>query len=152
MTGLFQLFRAEVAEDGNTLPNGRIEEASPDSWQSLLDLIQEKGWALELRSGSQTVEQPRRAVELFGDELRTLAVWPGAQVQLNFFPLTKSCIDFDFSARDLETREAFAAFCDAMRAIAVELSSRVLLSHEGADDLVFMEITSTGEMVWQGRS
>lgn len=117
-----------------SLPDVRVPDCSVADWQTLLDLVEAKGWTRRYSEGETVLPVPRaesvlsRAVDAECPELR---VWPTADVLAIFRFYHDEVIDFDVDLRELQGQERLDVFCGFLREIGRLLGKPVLMDPEG---------------------
>lgn len=129
-------------DDGGYLPNGRVEGATDADWLALLHSLRTARWPVEsgVRGDRPT---PKRIKDLLADaeeEAVALRIEPGSGVQVNIFPdWGLDTIWFDFDVRQMTTDVEIEGLRAFLRLLGRCVHKPVVLSHEGADDLVFAQ-------------
>ncbi|MFC8709700.1 hypothetical protein ACFUCQ_07110 [Streptomyces sp. NPDC057197] len=119
-----------------SLPDVRVPDASVEDWQTVLDLVAEKGWKCQYSEGETVFPVPRAKAVLSrpGDAERPdLRVWPTADVLAIFRFHAADEVDFDVDLRELQGQERLDVFCDFLREIGRRLGKPVLMDPEGDD-------------------
>ncbi|MDA2809780.1 hypothetical protein O4J56_03935 [Nocardiopsis sp. RSe5-2] len=117
-----------------SLPDLRVPNTTVNDWQSLLDLIVERGWEHRHSEGDAVVPLPRaqtvlsRAADAECPELR---VWPSDGVLAIFRFYAVDEIDFDVDLRELQGQERLDTLCGFLAAIGRCLGRPVLMDPEG---------------------
>ncbi|MEU5138151.1 hypothetical protein [Streptomyces californicus] len=118
------------------LPDVRVPGASVENWQTVLDLVAEKGWKCQYSEGERVLPVPRAEAVLSRPadaECPDLRVWPTADVLAIFRFHAADEVDFDIDLRELQGQERLDVFCDFLREIGRRLSKPVLMDPEGDD-------------------
>jgi hypothetical protein len=116
------------------LPDLWVPDASVEDWQAVFDLVRSNGWAWEYEE-SGTVRPLPAAAEVLprpaDAESVLLRVRPVPGVQVNFWPMSATEVDFDVDLRELQGQSGVDALCDFMCAIGRRLGKPVFMSAEG---------------------
>jgi hypothetical protein len=116
------------------LPDVVVPGASVHDWQSLLDLVTERGWAHQYSEGARVRPVPR-AETIFAlpldAECAELKVWPSAEVLAIFRFHSPEAIEFDVDLRELQGQQRLDLFCAFLTAIGRRLGKPVLMDAEG---------------------
>ncbi|MFF3606739.1 hypothetical protein [Streptomyces sp. NPDC002463] len=118
-----------------SLPDVRVPDVSVEGWQTVLDLVVEKGWKHEYAEGETVLPLPRAEVVLsrpVDAECPNLRVWPSADVLAIFRFLDDEVVDFDVELRELQGQERLDVLCGFLRGIGRRLGKPVLMDGEGA--------------------
>jgi hypothetical protein len=120
-----------------TLPDVFVHDTSVADWQSLFDLIRERGWGCECREGENVVDLPSAASlssRPAGEELMMVKVWPIPEVLAIFrlYTLDGSGIEFDVDLRELQGQDRLDLLCDFLAALGRKLGKAVLMHPEAA--------------------
>ncbi|MGW8570608.1 hypothetical protein [Streptomyces niveus] len=116
-----------------SLPDVRVPGASVEDWQSVLDLVVERGWKCQYSEGEAVLPMPRAEVVLARPadaECPNLRVWPVAGVLAIFRFYADDEIDFDVNLRELQGQERLDVFCGFLREIGRHLGKPVLTDPE----------------------
>ncbi|MFE4256499.1 hypothetical protein ACFRU3_45215 [Streptomyces sp. NPDC056910] len=116
-------------------PDVRVPGASVDDWQSVLDLVVERGWKCQYSEGETELPVPRAEAVLARPadaECPGLRVWPVAGVLSIFRFHADDEIDFDVNLRELQGQERLDVFGGFFREIGRRLGKPVLMDPEGA--------------------
>ncbi|WMX47906.1 hypothetical protein [Streptomyces roseicoloratus] len=119
------------------LPDVRVPDASVEDWQSVLDLIAEKGWPCQYSEGDMALPVPRAEEVLYRPadaECPELRVRPSAEVLAIFRFHADVEVDFDVDLRELQGQDRLDVFCGFLREIGRRLGKPVLMDPEGDDD------------------
>jgi hypothetical protein len=118
------------------LPDVAVPGASVDDWQSVLELVAERGWAHQFTEGARVLPVPR-AETIFAlpleSECPELKVWPTAEVLAIFRFHSPETIDFDVDLRELQGQQCLDLFCAFLTAIGRRLRKPVVMDAEGGD-------------------
>lgn len=117
-----------------SLPDVRVPDASVEDWQTVLDLVEARGWKCRYSEGGTVLPVPRARAVLSrprGAECPNLRVWPAAGVLAIFRFRDGDEIDFDVDLRELQGQERLDAFCGFLREIGRSLGKSVLMDPEG---------------------
>ncbi|WP_190094404.1 hypothetical protein [Streptomyces melanogenes] len=117
-----------------SLPDVRVPDASVEDWQSVLDLVVERGWECRYSEGATVLPVPRAEVVLARSadaECADLRVWPTADVLAIFRFHADDEIDFDVNLRELQGQERLDVFCGFLGEIGRRLGKPVLMDPEG---------------------
>jgi len=120
-----------------TLPDVVVPGTSVDDWQSLLDLVAERGWAHQYSEGSRVLPVPRAETILalpLDAECAELRVWPVAGLLVIFRFHSPEAIDFDVDLRELQGQQRLDQFCSFLTTIGRRLRKPVLMDAEGGDN------------------
>ncbi|MGW6604852.1 hypothetical protein [Streptomyces sp. NPDC055036] len=101
-----------------SLPDVRVPDASVEDWQTVLDLVAEKGWKCQYSEGETVLPVPRAGAVLSRPadaECPDLRVWPAADVLAIFRFHAADEVDFDVDLRELQGQERLDVFCDFLR-------------------------------------
>ncbi|GAA2156706.1 hypothetical protein GCM10010403_11770 [Glycomyces rutgersensis] len=118
------------------LPDLLVPATSVDDWQSVLDLIAERGWTHQYSEGARVLPVPRAETILalpLNEECAQLKVWPAAEVLVIFRFHSPEAIDFDVDLRELQGQQRLDLFCAFLTEIGRRLGKRVLMDAEGGD-------------------
>jgi hypothetical protein len=139
--------RQRVTVDDGYLPNGRAEDVDASGWATFLAELRRSGWPLEV-GGDPLGDWPGTAAA--AENASTLRVQPSHDVQINIFPSWGTdSIWFDFSLRDMQRQEDADALMAFLRLLGRAVQRDVLLSHEGADEMVFAHyVQAQDAVVW----
>ncbi|MFE0703986.1 hypothetical protein [Streptomyces sp. NPDC058872] len=116
------------------LPDVRVPDASVEDWQTVLDLVAEKGWKWQYSEGETVLPVPRAEVVLSRPadaECPALRVWPTADVLLIFRFHAADEVDFDVDLRELQGQQRWEVFCVFLREIGRRLGKPVRMDPEG---------------------
>ncbi len=128
--------RQRVTDDDGYLPNGRAEDVDAAAWASFLGELQRSGWPVT-RGDNPSQDWPLTAAAAGQDGL-TLHVQPSDGVRVNVFPSWGiDSIWFDFSLREMQRQEDADALMAFLRLLGRATQRDVLLSYEGADEMMF---------------
>lgn len=119
-----------------TLPDVRVPNSSETDWQSVLDLVEERGWAFRYCEGSAVLPLPPAGVVLSrpaGAELPLLEVRPVPDMLAIFRFQAAQEIDFDLDLREIQGQERLDVLCRFLAAIDRRLGKPVLMDSEGAE-------------------
>ncbi|MER6916059.1 hypothetical protein ABT354_30685 [Streptomyces sp. NPDC000594] len=119
-----------------SLPDVRVPDVSVEGWQTVLDLVAEKGWKCRYSEGATVLPVPRAEVVLsrpVDAECPNLRVWPAADVLVIFRFLDDEVVDFDVDLRELQGQERLDVLCGFLREIGRRLNRPVLMEAEGTD-------------------
>lgn len=119
-----------------SLPDVYVLGASPEDWQSVLDLVVARRWTFQYCEGAAVLPLPTAAAVLSRPadaECPELRVWPSADVQAIFRFYAANEIDFDVDLRELQGQERLNVFCGFLTAIGRCLGKAVLMDSEGGD-------------------
>ncbi|MFF9020271.1 hypothetical protein [Streptomyces eurythermus] len=119
-----------------SLPDVRVPDASVEGWQSVLDLIAEKGWKCQYSEGDMALPVPRAEAVLSRPadaECPELRVWPTADVLAIFRFYADDEVDFDVDSRELQGQDRLDVFCGFLREVGRRLGKPVLMDPEGDD-------------------
>jgi hypothetical protein len=117
-----------------SLPDVRVPNTSVEDWQSVLDLVAEKGWKHHYSEGETVLPVPRAEDVLSRPaeaECPDLRVWPTADVLAIFRFHAEDEVDFDVDLRELQGQERLDVFCGFLREIGRRLGKPVLMDPEG---------------------
>lgn len=117
-----------------SLPDVRVPDCSAKDWQTVLDLIEERGWKCQYSEGETVLPVPRAGTVLSRPadaECPQLRVWPTADVLAIFRFLDDEVIDFDVDLRELQGQERLDVFCGFLWEIGQRLGKPVLMDPEG---------------------
>ncbi|MFB7776311.1 hypothetical protein [Streptomyces bauhiniae] len=117
-----------------SLPDVRVPDTSVEDWQTVLDLVAEKGWEYQYSEGETVLPVPRAGAVLSRPadaECPDLRVWPTADVLAIFRFQAADEVDFDVDLRELQGQERLDVFCDFLREIGRRLGKPVLMAPEG---------------------
>ncbi|WP_149828709.1 hypothetical protein [Streptomyces tailanensis] len=118
-----------------SLPDVRVPDTSVEDWQSVLDLVAERGWRHEYLQGTTVLAVPSAADVLARPaeaECPQLRVWPTADVLAIFRFYADEEVDFDVDLRELQGQDRLDMFCGFLRSIGRRLGQPVLMDPEGA--------------------
>ncbi|MFE5812877.1 hypothetical protein ACFQ6S_05545 [Streptomyces sp. NPDC056479] len=116
------------------LPDVRVPDASVEDWQTVLDLVVEKGWKCRYCEGGTVLPMPRAEPVLARPadaEFPDLRVWPTADVLAIFRFHAADEVDFDVDLRELQGQERIDVFCGFLREIGRRLGKPVLMDPQG---------------------
>ncbi|MFD4323395.1 hypothetical protein ACFWQC_02090 [Nocardioides sp. NPDC058538] len=118
------------------LPDLFAPETTVDDWRAVLDLVAMSDWAWRYEEDDAELPLPDAATALArSDETSVvLKVWPTESVQVNFWFLDPSQIDFDVDLRELQGQHGADILCAFLRTMGRELRKPVLMTNEGGDD------------------
>ncbi|MGY0021282.1 hypothetical protein ACVHNB_20220 [Streptomyces sp. YJ-C3] len=119
-----------------SLPDVRVPDASVEDWQTVLDLVAEKGWKCQYSEGETVLPVPRAGAVLSRPAdaaCPDLRVWPAVDVLAIFHFHAADEVDFDVDLRELQGQERLDVFCDFLREIGRRLGKPVLMDPEGDD-------------------
>jgi hypothetical protein len=119
-----------------TLPEVVVPGTSVDDWQSLLNLVVERGWEHLYSEGSKVLPVPRAETILarpLDAECAELRVWPTADLLAIFRFHSPEVIDFDVDLRELQGQQRLDLFCGFLTTIGRRLGKPVLMDAEGGD-------------------
>ncbi|MBB4987545.1 hypothetical protein [Streptomyces nymphaeiformis] len=117
-----------------SLPDVRVPDVSVEDWQTVLDLVVEKGWKCQYSEGERVLPAPRAEAVLSRPadaECPDLRVWPAADVLAIFRFHANDEVDFDVDLRELQGQERLDVFCGFLREIGRRLGKPVLMDPEG---------------------
>ncbi|MFD7206480.1 hypothetical protein [Streptomyces sp. NPDC059893] len=117
-----------------SLPDVRVPDASVEDWQTVLDLVAEKGWKCQYSEGETVLPVPRAKTVLARPadaECPDLRVWPAADVLAIFRFHAADEVDFDVNLRELQGPERLDVFFGFLREIGRRLGKPVLMDPEG---------------------
>lgn len=115
------------------LPDVRVPNASMEDWQTVLDLVAEKGWKCQYSEGETVLPVPRAETVLSHPadaECPELRVWPTADVLAIFRFHADDEVDFDVDLRELQGQDRLDVLCDFLREIGRRLGKPVLMDPE----------------------
>ncbi|AZP23358.1 hypothetical protein EJC51_21195 [Streptomyces aquilus] len=118
-----------------SLPDLRVPGTSAGDWQSLLDLVVERGWSHEYVEGDTPLPPPRAAAVLARPadaECPQLRVWPADGILAIFRFLGDEEIDFDVDLRELQGQGRLDLFCGFLRTLGRRLGKPVFMDPEGS--------------------
>lgn len=119
-----------------SLPDVRVPNSSEADWQSVLDLVEERGWAFRYCEGSAVLPLPPAGVVLARPadaELPLLEVRPVPDMLAIFRFYAAEEIDFDLDLREIQGQERLDVLCGFLAAIGRRLGKPVLMDSEGGD-------------------
>lgn len=122
-------------EEMGSLPDLRVPGTSAGDWQSLLDLVVERGWSHEYVEGDTELPLPRAAAVLARPadaECPQLRVWPADGILAIFRFLGDEEIDFDVDLRELQGQGRLDLFCGFLRTLGRRLGKPVFMDPEGS--------------------
>lgn len=129
--------RQRVTDDDGYLPNGRAEDVDAGVWATFLGALQGSGWLL-IRDDDPSQDWPLTAEAAGSVDGLTLHVQLSDSVRVNVYPSWGlDSIWFDFSVRELQQQEDADALMAFIRLLGQAAQRDVLLSYEGADEMVF---------------
>ncbi|MGY1433067.1 hypothetical protein [Streptomyces sp. SudanB135_2055] len=117
-----------------SLPDVRVPNASVEDWQSVLDLVAEKGWECQYSEGKSVLPVPRAEAVLSrpaNAQCPELRVWPTADVLAIFRFDADDEVDFDVDLRELQGQARLDVLCGFLREIGRRLGKPVLMDPEG---------------------
>ncbi|MEV7603042.1 hypothetical protein AB0O91_37310 [Kitasatospora sp. NPDC089797] len=120
--------------ESGCLPDGYVPDTTVADWQALLDLVVERGWAVEYAEGAAVLPLPRAEAVLSRTadaECPTLQVRPAPEVCAIFRFLGEQEIDFDLDLRELQGQERLDVLCGFLAAIGRRLGKPVPLYFQG---------------------
>ncbi|MFF2084694.1 hypothetical protein ACFVVM_13010 [Nocardia sp. NPDC058176] len=116
------------------LPDLWVPDATVEDWQAVFDLVRSDGWVWEYAEGGTARRLPPAAEVLprpADAEYLTLRVRPVPGVQVIFWPMSATEIDFDVNLRELQGQAGVDILCGFMRTVGRRLGKPVLMSAEG---------------------
>ncbi|MEU8949366.1 hypothetical protein [Streptomyces sp. NPDC048489] len=116
------------------LPDVSVAGTSVDDWQAVFDLAGSGGWRWEYSEGCVRRPLPSAQEVLsrpVDADAALLKVWPVADVQVNFWPMSPGEIDFDVDLRELQGQEGVDVLCGLLGTIGRRLGRAVLMTGEG---------------------
>ncbi|GHG74537.1 hypothetical protein [Streptomyces griseocarneus] len=116
------------------LPDVSVADTSVDDWQAVFDLVRSSGWTWEYEQGCIRMPLPSAQEVLSRPtdaDTALLKVWPVADVQVNFWPMSAGEIDFDVDLRELQGQEGVDVLCGLLGTIGRRLGRPVLMTGEG---------------------
>jgi len=119
-----------------SLPDVRVPNSSEADWQSVLDLVEERGWPFRYCEGSAVLPLPPAGVVLARPadaELPLLEVRPVPDMLAIFRFYAAEEIDFDLDLREIQGQERLDVLCGFLAAIGRRLGKPVLMDSEGGD-------------------
>jgi hypothetical protein len=117
-----------------SLPDVRVPDTSVEDWQAMLDLVRASGWQYEYSTDDSVMPLPEAEAALSraaDAEIRSLRVWPVAEVLAIFRFYDAGAIDFDVDLEEVQGQERLDVFCGFLRAIGQRLGKPVLMDPEG---------------------
>ncbi|MFJ2665802.1 hypothetical protein ACIO14_15770 [Nocardia fluminea] len=117
-----------------TLPDLWVPDVTVADWQGVFDLVQSSGWPWDYLEGDTVRPLPPAAEVLpppADAEYIRLRVWPAPGVQVTFWPMSATAIDFDVDLRELQGQAGVDTLCDFVCVIGRRLGKPVLMSAEG---------------------
>lgn len=133
-----------------SLPDLRVPGTSAADWQTLLDLVVERGWSHEYREGATELPLPR-AAKVLGPppdaECPQLRVRPTENMLAIFHFLADVEIDFDMDLRELQGQERLDLLCDFLRTVGRRLGKSVFMDPEGACGHPFLAFDAEADRV-----
>ncbi|MFE6922440.1 hypothetical protein ACFVAV_15470 [Nocardia sp. NPDC057663] len=117
-----------------TLPDLWVPDASVEDWQAVFDLVRSTGWAWEYEEGGTVRPLPAAAEVLprpVDAESVLLRVRPVPSVQVNFWPMSATEVDFDVDLRELQGQAGVDTLCDFVCAFGRLLGKPVFMAAEG---------------------
>jgi len=121
-------------EEMGSLPDLRVPDTAAGDWQSLLDLVVERGWSHEYLEGDTELPLPRAAAVLARSadaECPQLRVRPAYGMLAIFRFLADEEIDFDVDLRELQGQERLDLFCGFLRTLGRRLGKPVFMDPQG---------------------
>ncbi|MFC9053276.1 hypothetical protein [Streptomyces anthocyanicus] len=119
-----------------SLPDVRVPDASVEDWQTVLDLVAEKGWKYQYSERETVLPVPRAEAVLSRPAdagCPDLRVWPTVDVLAIFRFHAADEVDFDVDLRELQGQDRLDVFCDFLREIGRRLGKSLLMDPEGDD-------------------
>ncbi|MFD8540710.1 hypothetical protein [Streptomyces rubrogriseus] len=119
-----------------SLPDVRVPDASVEDWQTVLDLVAEKGWKYQYSERETMLLVPRAEAVLSRPAdagCPDLRVWPTVDVLAIFRFHAADEVDFDVDLRKLQGQDRLDVFCDFLREIGRRLGKSLLMDPEGDD-------------------
>ncbi|ANP48218.1 hypothetical protein J2Z21_003807 [Streptomyces griseochromogenes] len=119
-----------------SLPDLRVPGASVSDWQSVADLVVERGWTFQYSEGTTVLPLPRAEAVLSrpaGSEQPRLEVRPVPDMLAIFRFHAAEEIDFDIDLREVQGQERLDVLCGFIAAIGRRLGKPVLMDTEGGD-------------------
>ncbi|WP_156365873.1 hypothetical protein [Nocardiopsis sp. NRRL B-16309] len=114
-----------------SLPDLCVPDASVRDWQSLLELVIERGWTHRYTDDGVVVPLPPAHTVLARSPFSELRVWPSEGVLAIFRFYSPDEIDFDMDLRELQGQGRLDIFCHFVTAIGRRLGKPVLMHREG---------------------
>ncbi|PWV46810.1 hypothetical protein [Nocardiopsis sp. L17-MgMaSL7] len=117
-----------------SLPDLRVPNTAVNDWQTLLDLVVERGWEYQYSEGGAAAPLPRARTVLSRPadaECPELRVRPSGGVLAIFRFYATDEIDFDVDLRELQGQERLDTLCGFLAAIGQRLGKPVLMDPEG---------------------
>lgn len=145
--------RQRVGDDDGHLPNGRAEDVDAAAWATFLDELQHSGWQVR-RGDDPSDDWPRTAAAAAAHDGLTLHGQPSDNVWVNIFPSWGTdSIWFDFNVREMQRQQDADALMAFLRLLGRAAQRPVLLSYEGADEMVFARYEPAQDaLVWSDRA
>ncbi|MFD3592500.1 hypothetical protein ACFWU5_07200 [Nocardia sp. NPDC058640] len=116
------------------LPDLWVPDTSVEDWQAVFELIRSSGWAWEYAEDGTVRPLPPAADVLprpVDAESVTLRVRPVPGVEVIFWPMSATEIDFDVNLRELQGQEGVDTLCGLLCALGRLLGKPVFLCAEG---------------------
>ncbi|MFD9550108.1 hypothetical protein ACFWBG_22125 [Nocardia salmonicida] len=118
-----------------TLPDLWVPDATVEDWQAVFDLVRSTGWAWDYMEDDAVRPLPAAAEVLprpvDAEEGVRLQVWPTPGVQVNFWLMSATEIDFDVDLRELQGQAGVDTLCDFVCEMGRRLGKPVFMSAEG---------------------
>ncbi|WP_246124460.1 hypothetical protein [Nocardia bhagyanarayanae] len=138
------------ARDGGVLPDVHVPGTSVEDWQSLFDLVRERGWGCEYREGFARLPFPS-AAEVFSrsaeGECVEVYVRPVPDVLAIFRAYSAEEIDFDVDLRELQGQDRLDILCDFLSAVGRRLGKPVIMTAEGFREFPILEYDPAADRV-----
>ena len=141
--------RQRVADDDGHLPNGRAECVDAAAWAAFLGELRHSGWHVR-RGDDPSHDWPLTEAAAAAHDGLTLHVQASDTVRVNVFPSWGTdSIWFDFNIREMQRQQDADALMAFLRLLGRSAHRPVLLSYEGADEMVFARYEPAQDaLVW----
>jgi hypothetical protein len=121
------------------LPDLHVPDTTLADWQAIADLVRSKGWAYEYSVDGRVTRLPADVSEMLSRREEagvTLKVWPTDDVLAIFRPYCADQGDFDCGPPRVAGQERLDSLCELLRAIGRRLHKPVVMTPEGAPDIL----------------
>lgn len=137
-------------EWNGSAPDGVIHGTTVDDWNAIVRLAYERAWRIEYRDEDEVRPVPADLCVAFGEGREfqpMLAVWPKAEILIDFWLHAPDTIDFDFSLHDVQDQAGLDWLCGFLRVLGQEIGKAVEVMPEGFDQAPFLRYDPTIDRV-----